>query len=160
MDFVRGSIWYVESGYSTGSEQRPGRPAIIVSNDANNKHSSTVEMVYLTTAPKHDLPTHVTIRSTSRVSTAICEQITTVATERIGSYCGTVTDAEMSSIETAMLISLGLAPAAGADSMLEARSEETPPIPDLDTRLAEAEARCKILQELYDSLLTRLIKSN
>jgi mRNA interferase MazF len=160
MDFVRGSIWYVESGYSTGSEQRPGRPAIIVSNDANNKHSSTVEMVYLTTAPKHDLPTHVTIRSTSRVSTAICEQITTVATERIGSYCGTVTDAEMSSIETAMLISLGLAPAAGADSMPEARSEETPPIPDLDTRLAEAEARCKILQELYDSLLTRLIKSN
>lgn len=160
MDFVRGSIWYVESGYSTGSEQRPGRPAIIVSNDVNNKHSSTVEMVYLTTAPKHDLPTHVTIRSTSRVSTAICEQITTVATERIGSYCGTVTDAEMSSIETAMLISLGLAPAAGADSMPEARSEETPPIPDLDTRLAEAEARCKILQELYDSLLTRLIKSN
>lgn len=160
MDFVRGSIWYVESGYSTGSEQRPGRPAIIVSNDANNKHSSTVEMVYLTTAPKHDLPTHVTIRSTSRVSTAICEQITTVATERIGSYCGTVTDAEMSSIETAMLISLGLAPAAGVDSMPEARSEETPPIPDLDTRLAEAEARCKILQELYDSLLTRLIKSN
>lgn len=160
MDFVRGSIWYVKSGYSTGSEQRPGRPAIIVSNDANNKHSSTVEIVYLTTAPKHDLPTHVTIRSTSRVSTAICEQITTVATERIGSYCGTVTDAEMSSIETAMLISLGLAPAAGADSMPEARSEETPPIPDLDTRLAEAEARCKILQELYDSLLTRLIKSN
>ncbi len=160
MDFVRGSIWYVESGYSTGSEQRPGRPAIIVSNDVNNKHSSTVEMVYLTTAPKHDLLTHVTIRSTSRVSTAICEQITTVATERIGSYCGTVTDAEMSSIETAMLISLGLAPAAGADSMPEARSEETPPIPDLDTRLAEAEARCKILQELYDSLLTRLIKSN
>lgn len=160
MDFVRGSIWYVESGYSTGSEQRPGRPAIIVSNDTNNKHSNTVEMVYLTTAPKHDLPTHVTIRSTSRVSTAICEQITTVATERIGSYCGTVTDAEMSSIETAMLISLGLAPAAGADSMSEARSEETPPISDLDTRLAEAEARCKILQELYDSLLTRLIKSN
>lgn len=158
MEFVRGSIWYVESGYSTGSEQRPGRPAIIVSNDVNNKHSSTVEMVYLTTAPKHDLPTHVTIRSTSRVSTAICEQITTVATERIGSYCGTVTDAEMSSIETAMLISLGLAPAAGADSMPEARSEETPPIPDLDTRLAEAEARCKILQELYDSLLTRLLK--
>lgn len=160
MDIKRGDIWYIESGYSTGSEQRPGRPAIIVSNDANNKHSSTVEMVYLTTAPKHDLPTHVTIRSTSRVSTAICEQITTVATERIGSYCGTVTDAEMSSIETAMLISLGLAPAAGADSMPEARSEETPPIPDLDTRLAEAEARCKILQELYDSLLTRLIKSN
>lgn len=137
MDFIRGSIWYVESGYSTGSEQRPGRPAIIVSNDTNNKHSST-----------------------SRVSTAICEQITTVATERIGSYCGTVTDAEMSSIEMAMLISLGLAPVAGADPKPEAQSEETPPIPELDTRLAESEARCKILQELYDSLLTWLIKSN
>ena len=158
MEFVRGSIWYVESGYSTGSEQRPGRPAIIVSNDVNNKHSSTVEMAYLTTAPKHDLPTHVTIRSTSRVSTAICEQITTVATERIGNYCGAVTDAEMRNIETAMLISLGLAPAAGVDPQPNAQNEETPPIPDLDTRLAEAEARCKILQELYDSLLTRLLK--
>lgn len=152
MDFVRGSIWYVESGYSTGSEQRPGRPAIIVSNDTNNKHSSTVEMVYLTTAPKHDLPTHVTIRSTSRVSTALCEQISTVSVERLGSYCGHVSDSELAAIENAMLISLGIQLASVSEE-----SEETPPMPE--SRLAEVEARCRVLQELYDALLDRLVKA-
>lgn len=86
MDIKRGDIWYIESGYSVGSEQRAGRPAIVVSNNRNNQYSGTVEVVYLTTQPKRDLPTHVTISSLSRESTALCEQITSVSTERFGSY--------------------------------------------------------------------------
>ena len=125
MEIKRGDIWYVESSYAAvGSEQRPGRPAIVVSNDKNNQHSSTVEMVYLTTQPKHDLPPHVTIRSTNRVSTAICEQITTVAVERIGSYCGQATDEEMAAIDRAMLVSLGIQYGDAAEEI-----KETPPRP-------------------------------
>lgn len=125
MEIKRGDIWYVESSYAAvGSEQRPGRPAIVVSNNKNNQHSSTVEMVYLTTQPKHDLPTHVTIRSTNRVSTAICEQITTVAVERIGSYCGQATDEEMAAIDRAMLVSLGIQYVDAAEEI-----KETPPRP-------------------------------
>ena len=125
MEIKRGDIWYVESSYAAvGSEQRPGRPAIVVSNDKNNQHSSTVEMVYLTTQPKHDLPTHVTIRSTNRVSTAICEQITTVAVERIGSYCGQASDEEMAAIDRAMLVSLGIQYGDAAEEI-----KETPPLP-------------------------------
>ena len=155
MEIKRGDIWYVESSYAAvGSEQRPGRPAIAVSNDKNNQHSSTVEMVYLTTQPKHDLPTHVTIRSTNRVSTAICEQITTVAVDRIGSYYGHVTDEEMAAIDRAMLVSLGIQ---HGDNVGEI--EETSPISDLDSRLAEAEAKRKVLQELYDSLLNKVIRA-
>ena len=123
MEIKRGSIWYVESSYAAvGSEQRPGRPAIVVSNDKNNQHSGTVEMVYLTTQPKHDLPTHVTIHSTNRVSIAICEQITTVAVERIGSYYGQATDEEMAAIDRAMLISLGIQHGDAAEEI-----KETPP---------------------------------
>ena len=155
MEIKRGDIWYVESSYAAvGSEQRPGRPAIVVSNDKNNQHSSTVEMVYLTTQPKHDLPTHVTIRSTNRVSTAICEQITTVAVERIGSYCGQASDEEMAAIDRAMLVSLGIQYGDAAEEI-----KETPHVPDFDSRLAEAEAKCKVLQELYDSLLNKLIRA-
>lgn len=117
----RGDIWYIESGYNTvGSEQRPGRPAIVVSNDRNNEHSSTLEVVYLTTQPKHDLPTHVTIRSTNRESIALCEQITSVAVERFGDYCGRVTEQEMRRIETAMQISLALDVAAAVEPVREA----------------------------------------
>lgn len=81
----RGEIYYVESTYPTiGSEQRSGRPAIIVSNDLNNGHSNVVEVVYMTTQPKKDLPTHVQIRSTGRFRVALCEQIHTVDIQRLG----------------------------------------------------------------------------
>lgn len=58
----RGQIYYIESNHQEiGSEQRAGRPAVIVSNDKNNENSTTVEVVYMTTQPKNDLPTHVFI---------------------------------------------------------------------------------------------------
>lgn len=104
----RGEIYYIERGYSEGSEQQAGRPAIIVSNDINNDASYIVEVVYLTTQPKKDLPTHVEIRSATRNSTALCEQITTVSTDRIGDYVGACTEKEMEAIDIAMAISLGI----------------------------------------------------
>ena len=138
MDIKRGDIWYIESGYSVGSEQRAGRPAIVVSNDRNNEHSSTLEVVYLTTQPKHDLPTHVTIRSTNRERIALCEQITSVAVERFGDYCGRVTEQEMRRIETAMQISLALDVAAAVEPVREA----PPPRARFPTRGIGSAVRC------------------
>lgn len=110
MDIRRGDIWYIEAGRSIGSEQRGGRPAIVVSNDCNNRYSGVVEIVYLTTAPKKELPTHVTIHGigNTKKSTALCEQITVVPKERLTNLMGRVTKKEMQEIETAMEISLGL----------------------------------------------------
>lgn len=171
MNINRGDIWYIESGYSTGSEQRPGRPAIIVSNQRNNENSSTVEVVYLTTQPKHDLPTHVTIRSLSRESIAICEQISTVSTERMGNYRGCVTDAEMASVELSMLISLGMQVPETVRTLTEDPEDEWEPceqsaemqVPVVDTqtieRLATAEAKVIVLQQMYDSLLDKILRS-
>lgn len=150
MNINRGDIWYVMNSYQTvGSEQRPGRPAVVVSNQKNNQYGDVVEMVFLTTAPKRDLPTHVTIRSSGRVSTALCEQISTVSVERLGNYCGHVSDSELAAIEGGMLVSLGIRFGG------EVESEETPPI--TESRLVEVEARCRVLQEMYDSLLNRFI---
>lgn len=104
----RGDIFYISRYPTTGSEQEAGRPGIIVSNEANNLHSGTVEVVYLTTQPKPDLPTHVSIDSAPRPSRALCEQVTTVSVERLGNYIGRLTDREMTQIDTALLISLDL----------------------------------------------------
>ena len=99
-DVKRGEIYYISrGGYNTGSEQQADRPGVIVSNDKNNKNSQTLEVVYLTTQPKNELPTHCTIRSTGRVSTVLCEQIHTVAVERIGKYIGVCTAQEMQNID-------------------------------------------------------------
>lgn len=62
----------------------------------------------MTTQPKNDLPTHCILRSTGRVSTVLCEQVHTVAVERIGKYIGQASDAEMTNIDIALMISLSL----------------------------------------------------
>ena len=105
----RGQIYYIESNHQEiGSEQRAGRPAVIVSNNKNNENSTTVEVVYMTTQPKNDLPTHVFIRSSLGPSTVLCEQIYSVSTERLGTYIGELTDRELQELDIALSISLGL----------------------------------------------------
>lgn len=105
----RGEIFYIGSGYQEiGSEQRAGRPAVVVSNNIANEHSRVVEIVYLTTQPKSDLPTHIDIRSSAKPSIALCEQICSVSKDRVGDYMGKCTDYEMKMIDAALLISLGI----------------------------------------------------
>ena len=98
-----------EGGASyNGSEQHSDRPAVVVSNNKNNENSNVIEIVYMTTQPKTDLPTHVTVRSTGRISTVLCEQVYSVSTERVGTYIGECTDKEMENIDIALMISLQL----------------------------------------------------
>lgn len=104
----RGDVYYIEPYMTEGCEQRAGRPAVIVSNDLANKHSPVVEVVYFTTQPKNDMPTHVIIRSTSRESTALCEQITSVSKTRLGDYICTLTPEELRRINIALMTSLAL----------------------------------------------------
>lgn len=107
--FYRGGVYYVlPDGNEVGSEQHSGRPAIIVSNNQNNKNAATVEIVYLTTREKKALLTHVCISTAQLPSTAICEQIFTVDKTRLGSYSGKLTEREMKDVELAMMVSLGL----------------------------------------------------
>lgn len=106
----RGEIYYISSNYQeTGSEQRAGRPAVIVSNNNNNNNNSeVVEVVYMTTRPKNDLPTHVVTRSTPQESVILCEQIASVSVQRVGERVGALTDTEMQQLDIALAISLGL----------------------------------------------------
>jgi len=138
----RGDIWYIERGNSIGSEQCTGRPAVVVSNDSNNKFSGTIEVVYLTTQPKKDLPTHAIVNSSERKSIAICEQVTTVAVERLGDYKGHVTDEEMADIEAAILVSLDIQN--NVSSVSEAN-------------FIRVKAELAALQRMYNELLDRFI---
>lgn len=167
MEIKRGDIWYVSKDNYTGCEQAAGRPAIIVSNEKNNASSKTVEVVYMTTQPKKDLPTHVLIRSSERESTALCEQITTVSVDRLLGYKGHLTPAEMTNVEVAMLISLELEVGKPVEKIVEV-TKEVPVIrdvkvstpasnPNMVAELAAAKAKCEMLQTMYESLLNRVL---
>ena len=150
----RGEIYYIDRYQSeeAGSEQHAGRPAIIVSNDRNNEFSGTVEVVYLTTRPKNDLPTHVKIRSATRESVALCEQVTTVSVTRVGEHIGACTDSEMRMLETAIAISLSLDLSDPAPQMIGPRE------PDHDFVDLQETIRLQAERDIYKALFERLIE--
>lgn len=178
-ELYRGEIYYIEPYLTEGSEQRAGRPAIIVSNDMANNYSPIVEVVYLTTQPKTDLPTHVTIRSTNRESIALCEQITSISKDRIGDYVCMLTSDELQRVNTALLISLALepmrietsasSPSVSPTDAVEPNTKKDAPIAAIraeqavsnteravtDTKLATER---DIFKELYESLLARVLE--
>lgn len=62
LNIHRGDVFYIQGpSYCVGSEMSKTRPAVVVSNEKNNIYAPLVEIVYLTTAEKKPLPTHVPI---------------------------------------------------------------------------------------------------
>lgn len=50
IEIYRGDIFYISPGSCVGSEQKCGRPGVIVSNNLANKYSPNVEVVLLTSS--------------------------------------------------------------------------------------------------------------
>ena len=148
----RGDIYYVARSYQeNGSEQHGNRPAVIVSNNNNNQKGGTIEVVYMTTKPKSDLPTHVRIWSASKPSTVMCEQIHTVSKDRVVEKLGKVTDQEMAAIDSALLISIGIEKEPTSDRYGEALFEAY-------GNLTKAQTERDVYRQLYTDLLATVTK--
>lgn len=103
----RGDIYYINNNRGqVGSEMKKDRPAVIVSNDMNNRYSNEVTVVFLTTQPKKDMSTHVKIRSTGRTSVALCEAPTTIDKKRVNNFMGRASYSEMRAISRGLDIAL------------------------------------------------------
>lgn len=168
----RGDIFYIRRQPVVGHEVFTGRPGIIVSNDVNNRNSEVVEVVFLTTQPKASRPTHVKILSAKAPSIALCEQITSVSTDRIGDLYGHCTEDEMRQINEAMLCSLNLNNEVVSQiSRGTERSNGVNPRdvvtlnPDCDKRdseslIVKAEAERDVYKAMYEQLLSKMIKDD
>ena len=157
MSLSRGDIYYVEAFPTSGSEQRPGRPAVIVSNDKNNEHSAVIEAVYLTSQPKTTLPTHVTIRSAPRVSTVLCEQVHSIDRNRLTDFCGRCTVQEMRATHPPPPTTLALNMGGGGYSVPEPEPA-APAAPACDAaELIAVKAQLDMMRQLYNDLLQRTI---
>lgn len=151
MEIYRGDIFYVKgnAGKTIGSEQKPDRPAVVVSNDKANEHSPVVEVVYLTTQEKKPLPTHVEVLC--RVpSIALCEQVHSIFVDRLDEYIKTCTNDEMKAIDRALMISLGLNPDVTCNESDDSQ------IDDLKMKLEGAERMLDEEKSFVDSLQKEL----
>lgn len=161
----RGEIYYIEPSkalQTTGSEQRSNRPGIVVSNSENNEHSSVVEIVYLTTQPKNTMPTHVIINSAVKTSIALCEQVNTVAVERLADYMGQCSEDEINKIDEALMISLNIDKNEERDSYEEMLRDT---IEDLkkqlqikDNQLQAKEIEVSVHKSNFKELLNEFVK--
>ena len=109
-DVRRGDIVIVELRGAKGSEQKGIRPAVIISNDINNRLSSTVTIVPVTTADKNPWQgTHADLGELKCLdvrSMALCEQITTVDKSCLLKKIGTLEDWCMWRVEHAVRVQL------------------------------------------------------
>ncbi|MDD6665805.1 MAG: type II toxin-antitoxin system PemK/MazF family toxin [Eubacterium coprostanoligenes] len=113
MNIKRGDIYYADLSPVVGSEQGGVRPVLIVQNDVGNKFSPTVIVSAITSQQgKTSLPTHIEVNAhdcgLAKDSVVLLEQVRTIDKRRLKEKMGTLPTSDMTKINNAITISMGL----------------------------------------------------
>ena len=109
----RGEVWLAELEPTRGCEQAGERPVLIVSTDRFNQARARLVVAVPFTTRRRDLPIHVEIRPPDgglrEVSFAMCEQIRSLAVDRLGPQpFGSVPATVLGAVEARLRLLLAL----------------------------------------------------
>ncbi|MDF3033421.1 MAG: plasmid maintenance protein [Alphaproteobacteria bacterium] len=105
----RGEIYWVVLDPTIGTETKKTRPAVIISNDAQNKVGQRYIVAPITSVVKNVYPFEVKIDMNGTPSKIMVDQIRTIAYQRLGTKLAKVSAEELVQIERAIKVVLHLA---------------------------------------------------
>lgn len=104
----RGYIYWVTLDPTIGSEIKKTRPAMVISNDTQNKVSSRIVVITITSNTTNIFPFETKIKIDNKEAKALTDQIRTVDKIRVGNFIARLSRAEIIEIEKALKITLSL----------------------------------------------------
>jgi len=105
----RGEVYWVAFAPALGGEIQKTRPAVILSNDLANEALNRVVVIPLTSKVQRLYPGEARILLSGEERKAMADQITTASKLRLRSRLGKISAQDMSRIEAAVLLQLGIA---------------------------------------------------
>lgn len=104
----RGEVWWVNFEPTVRGEVRKQRPAVIVSNDAANKHLNRLQVLPLTTNVDRVYPSEALVTVRGKRHKAMADQLTTVSKARLDNRVGRLSEGDLKAVEQAIRVQLGL----------------------------------------------------
>jgi mRNA interferase MazF len=104
----RGEVWWVAFDPSLGGEIRKTRPAVVVSNDAANRHLNRLQVVPLTSSVGKLFPSEAYVMLNGEQRKAVADQLTTISKQRLRERVGLLGASDIEAVERAILLQLAL----------------------------------------------------
>lgn len=113
MRIYKGDIYYADLTPVVGCEQGGIRPVLIIQNNIGNLYSPTVIVAAITSrTAKQYLPTHIGLdehqNGLRQYSLVMLEQVRTIDRSRLREYIGSLTDQQLTQVDSALAVSFGL----------------------------------------------------
>jgi mRNA interferase MazF len=108
MGLKRGDVYWIAFDPSVGGEIQKTRPAVIVSNDAANAALNRTLVVPISSQISRIYPGEALIQLNGETRKAMADQLTTASKQRFRSRLGTLSPDDMTKIESAVLLQLGI----------------------------------------------------